>query len=97
MALPARRAAMGWLRWFVRPSSQAKHWTEWSAPAIIFLRLPPDPTSATRLRALDPKWHRRFAAKRPARRLRSNLGRPQPRDRPRNRNNRSTSTRFTRW
>ncbi|HKP34910.1 MAG TPA: nicotinate-nucleotide adenylyltransferase, partial [Sphingomicrobium sp.] len=38
--------AMGWLRGFVHPSSQAKHWTEWSAPAIIFLRLPPDPTSA---------------------------------------------------
>jgi nicotinate-nucleotide adenylyltransferase len=50
--------AMGWLRRFVRPSSQANHWTEWSAPAITFLRLPPDPTSATRLRALDPKWHR---------------------------------------
>ncbi len=64
---PARAAAaMGWLRWFVRPLDQAKHWTEWSAPAIIFLRLPPDPTSATRLRALDPKWHRRFTAKRPA-------------------------------
>ena len=59
--------AMGWLRWFVRPPSQAKHWTEWSAPAIFFLRLPPDPTSATRLRALDPNWHRRFAkTKRPA-------------------------------
>ena len=55
---PARAArAMGWLRRFVRPSSQAKRWTEWSAPAITFLRLPPDPTSATRLRALDPNWH----------------------------------------
>jgi nicotinate-nucleotide adenylyltransferase len=54
-------AAMGWLRWFVRPPSQAKRWTEWSAPAIFFLRLPPDPTSATRLRALDPNWHRRLA------------------------------------
>jgi len=53
--------AMGWLRWFVRPSSQAQRWTDWSAPAIFFLRLPPDPTSATRLRALDPNWHRRFA------------------------------------
>ena len=53
--------AMGWLRWFVRPRSQAKQWTDWSAPAILFLRLPPDPTSATRLRALDPNWHRRFA------------------------------------
>ena len=59
-------AAMGWLRWFVRPLNQAKRWTEWSAPAIFFLRLPPDPTSATRLRALDPNWHRRFTAKRPA-------------------------------
>ena len=59
-------AAMGWFRWFVRPLNQAKQWTEWSAPAIIFLRLPPDPTSATRLRALDPNWHHRFTAKRPA-------------------------------
>jgi len=52
--------AMGWLRRFVRPSSQARHWTEWSAPAILLLRLPPDPTSATSLRAHDPNWHRRF-------------------------------------
>src|SRR5438270_2586238 len=51
--------AMGWLRRFVHPSSQAKQWTEWSAPAIIFLRLPPDQTSATAIRALDPDWHRR--------------------------------------
>ena len=55
--------ATGWLRRFVRPASQARNWTEWSAPAIIFLRLPPDPTSATRLRAIDPQWHRRFASK----------------------------------
>ena len=52
--------AMGWLRRFVRPSSQAKKWTDWSAPAILFLRLPPDPTSATGLRAHDPNWHERF-------------------------------------
>jgi nicotinate-nucleotide adenylyltransferase len=52
--------AMGWLRRFVRPSSQAKRWTDWSAPAIFLLRLPPDPTSATALRALDPNWHHRF-------------------------------------
>lgn len=51
--------AMGWLRRFVRPPSQARRWTEWSAPAIIFLRLPPDPTSATAVRAHDPDWHRR--------------------------------------
>jgi nicotinate-nucleotide adenylyltransferase len=49
---------MGWLRRFVRPASQAKLWTDWSAPAIVFLRLPPDPTSATALRALDPNWHK---------------------------------------
>jgi nicotinate-nucleotide adenylyltransferase len=51
--------AMGWLRRFVHPSSQARHWTGWSAPAIIFLRLPPDATSATAIRALDPNWHQR--------------------------------------
>jgi len=55
--------AMGWLRRFVRPASQARNWTEWSAPAIIFLRLPPDRTSATRLRASNPDWHRRFTPK----------------------------------
>ena len=58
--------AMGWLRRFVRPAGQAIHWTDWSAPAISFLRLPPDRTSATRLRALNPDWHRRFTKKRAA-------------------------------
>jgi nicotinate-nucleotide adenylyltransferase len=57
-------SAMGWLREFVRPVTKAKEWTDWSVPAIIFLRLPPDPTSATALRADDPHWHRRFAASR---------------------------------
>src|SRR6476469_7711685 len=51
--------AMGWLRRFVHPSSQARYWTDWSAPAILFLRLSPDPTSATAIRAQDPNWHRR--------------------------------------
>jgi nicotinate-nucleotide adenylyltransferase len=51
--------AMGWLRRFVHPSSHASHWTDWSAPAITFLRLPPDPTSATAIRAHNPHWHRR--------------------------------------
>jgi len=50
--------AMGWLRRFVRPASQARNWTEWSVPAISFLRLPPDRTSATALRALIPDWYR---------------------------------------
>jgi len=54
--------AMGWLRRFVHPSGQAKQWTEWSAPAILFLRLPPDPTSATAIRAQDPHWYRRTLA-----------------------------------
>ena len=57
--------AMGWLRRFVHPSGQAKRWTEWSAPAIIFLRLPPDPTSATAIRAQNPCWHRRSPARAP--------------------------------
>jgi nicotinate-nucleotide adenylyltransferase len=57
---PAHAArAMGWLRRFVRPSSQARSWTEWSAPAIFFLRLPPDRTSATAIRAQSPTWYRR--------------------------------------
>ena len=51
--------AMGWLGRFVRPPGQAKRWTEWRAPAILFLRLPQDPTSATAIRAHDPQWHRR--------------------------------------
>ena len=51
----------GWLRRFVRPGAQARDWTRWSAPAIVFLRLPPDRTSATQLRATNPHWHQRFA------------------------------------
>ena len=53
--------AMGWLGRFVHPPATSRAWMNWSAPAIIFLRLPPDHTSATRLRALDPDWYRRFA------------------------------------
>jgi nicotinate-nucleotide adenylyltransferase len=60
--------AMGWLRRFVHPSDQARRWTEWSAPAIIFLRLPPDPTSATAIRARDPRWYRRTPSLVPQRR-----------------------------
>lgn len=51
--------AMGWLGGFVRPASRARQWTEWSLPAILFLRLPTSTISATALRALDPNWHRR--------------------------------------
>ena len=55
--------AMGWLRRFVRPSGQSRHWTEWSAPAILLLRLPPDPASSTAIRAHQPNWHRRARPK----------------------------------
>jgi nicotinate-nucleotide adenylyltransferase len=49
--------AMGWLRRFVQPADQARHWTEWRTPALVLLRLPLDPTSATGIRAADPNWH----------------------------------------
>lgn len=48
--------AMGWLRRFVRPASQAQHWTTWRPPALVLLRFRPDPGSATHLRAEDPLW-----------------------------------------
>jgi nicotinate-nucleotide adenylyltransferase len=50
--------AMGWLRRFVRPAGQARHWTKWRLPALVLLPMPPDPTSATALRATDPHWHK---------------------------------------
>jgi nicotinate-nucleotide adenylyltransferase len=53
--------AMGWLRRFQRPASQARNWTEWSMPALVLLRFRPDPTSATQLRAADPSWYRRYS------------------------------------
>ncbi len=52
--------AMGWLRRARRPAHQAKNWTQWRLPALVLLRFRPDPTSATRLRAADPAWQRRF-------------------------------------
>jgi nicotinate-nucleotide adenylyltransferase len=56
---PAHAArAMGWLRRFVRPAGQSRSWTRWRLPALVLLKLPPDPTSATALRATDPHWHR---------------------------------------
>jgi nicotinate-nucleotide adenylyltransferase len=51
--------AMGWLRRFVRPAGQARSWTKWSPPALVLLKSPPDPTSATALRAADPDWHQK--------------------------------------
>ena len=49
--------AMGWLRRFVRPAADARPWTEWRTPALVFLSLPPDPTNATAIRAASPHWH----------------------------------------
>jgi nicotinate-nucleotide adenylyltransferase len=49
--------ALGWLRRSVRAAAGARHWTDWRPPALVFLRLPPDPTSATGLRAALPRWH----------------------------------------
>jgi nicotinate-nucleotide adenylyltransferase len=48
--------AMGWLRRFVRRPGQMKNWTTWSPPALVLLRFRPDPSSATRVRALRPDW-----------------------------------------
>ena len=53
--------AMGWLRRFVRPAGKARHWTKWRPPALVLLKLPPDPTSATALRAAEPDWHQQPA------------------------------------
>jgi nicotinate-nucleotide adenylyltransferase len=52
--------AMGWLRRFVRTAGQAQDWTEWSLPSLVLLDLPPDPSSATAIRAACPKWHERL-------------------------------------
>jgi nicotinate-nucleotide adenylyltransferase len=49
--------AWGWLRRFVRPAAMARNWTTWRPPALVLLDLPPDPTSATAIRAADPDWH----------------------------------------
>jgi len=49
--------AMGWLRRFVRPAADASDWTRWRPPALVFLQLPLDPTSATGIRAACPDWH----------------------------------------
>jgi nicotinate-nucleotide adenylyltransferase len=48
--------AMGWLRRFVRRPCRVKNWTIWSPPALVLLRFRPDPSSATRVRALQPDW-----------------------------------------
>jgi nicotinate-nucleotide adenylyltransferase len=49
--------AWGWLRRFVRPVAMAKDWPLWRPPALVLLSTPPDPTSATAIRAANPDWH----------------------------------------
>lgn len=49
--------AMGWLRDFVLTADQARSRTQGSLPALVLLNLPPDPTSATAIRAANPDWH----------------------------------------
>ncbi len=55
-----RAPALGWLRRFVHRADQARNWTTWRPPALVLLQLPPDPTSATGLRAADPDWHQKL-------------------------------------
>lgn len=52
--------AMGWLGGAVHPTGLKNQWTDWSLPALVFLRFPPDPRSATQLRQADPLWHQRL-------------------------------------
>ena len=52
--------AMAWFRRFVRRPDQRHHWTEWSTPALVFLRFRPDPRSATAIRRADPNWFQRY-------------------------------------
>lgn len=52
--------AMAWLRRFVHPASQRGNWTNWSTPALTFLRYRSDPRSATALRMARPHWHQQY-------------------------------------
>ncbi len=56
-AAALKAPAWGWLRRFVRPVAMAKDWTLWRPPALVLLNSPPDPTSATAIRAANPDWH----------------------------------------
>ena len=56
-AAALKAPAWGWLRRFVRPAAMAKDWTLWRPPALVLLSSPPDPTSATAIRAANPDWH----------------------------------------
>jgi len=52
--------AMAWLRRFRRRGADAKHWTRWELPAIVFLNIRLSPQSATAIRRRDPRWAERL-------------------------------------
>lgn len=56
------QVATGWLRDAVRPSASCQQWTAWSLPALVFLRFPPDPRSASAIREADPLWHHAYGS-----------------------------------
>lgn len=48
--------AMAWLRRFRHPAETVRDWSRWRPPAIVILPIRLDPTSATGIRARDPRW-----------------------------------------
>src|SRR3546814_16948338 len=54
--------AMGWLRRFVRPADQKAHWTDWTQPALLFLRFSPAVRSAPAIRQANHRWYPRHAS-----------------------------------
>lgn len=48
--------AMSWLRRFRHGHGEALAWPNWRLPAITILPIRLDPTSATAIRAADPRW-----------------------------------------
>lgn len=55
--------AMTWLRRWRRRHGQNFIGAKRSAPALVILRFDPDARSATAIRAADPEWYRRAAAR----------------------------------
>ncbi len=53
--------AMAWLRRFEVPAASLKSRGRWSAPALVLMRIDPDPRSATAIRRADPEWASRYA------------------------------------
>lgn len=53
--------AMAWLRRYQVPNASLFNGGNGSAPALVLLRLDPDPRSATAIRRADPDWALRYA------------------------------------